>query len=713
MARLRDGKNRSLKSIEKAIDKIRNTGEDHYEVEAKKRRDQMAELEAKREEMEAKWNSTQNHAKNLEFSATTTGQTDNDLRGQIRQAKTELARHQRERKNVVSQGDNRLILFGDKMPQFVNEIKRQENMFKVPPIGPLGLGIKLKADVSKDEATLIEHELGKLLGGFIVDNFNDRRALDRIARQYKMNITIITSKFCQNRHDISGGRVQTRDFPAIIDLLDIENPNVSNCLIDQKHIEQVLIMRRDAEAQEVLKSVRTVPPNCQYALTCDFNQFYPAPMYRSYAMNPNQRRGNVLQASMTEHIEAIQKEMDIVQMTVDNLNKELEVNQEKHRSHEDELKSAKKICNGLKTKIQTLVSDIWHIKKKDEAEKPPDIYALEEDLEKVQEEIAKFDKDIEKHEERKSEAKEKVEEAEEKLKIRQDEVQSHVSKSAPLNDKLARIEEAIEKKERLRKSLVDKLKKYENFKEEFEKELTAFRVRLATQLGIAEEWGGDPVKTNRPPRVIQKEVRSLEEGFRRQEQVREPRDVVQRQYRDYSIAYAKIKDSINEVAETVAYLGKMLKRRKKSFDVIRGAMCRRVKLSFVERLSARNYVGTLIFNHRKTKENPQKTLELVVCPEGGDQLQRRSMKSLSGGEKSYSTVSLVLALWECIQPPFRILDEFDVFMDMVNRRIALDQMIAYARDRRQFQYIFLTPLTMNSVEASKDVNIVYLKKSEG
>ena len=32
------------------------------------------------------------------------------------------------------------------------------------------------------------------------------------------------------------------------------------------------------------------------------------------------------------------------------------------------------------------------------------------------------------------------------------------------------------------------------------------------------------------------------------------------------------------------------------------------------------------------------------------------------------SVSLILALWNAMTPPFRVLDEFDVFMDALNRR---------------------------------------------
>lgn len=48
----------------------------------------------------------------------------------------------------------------------------------------------------------------------------------------------------------------------------------------------------------------------------------------------------------------------------------------------------------------------------------------------------------------------------------------------------------------------------------------------------------------------------------------------------------------------------------------------------------------------------------------------KDMKSLSGGERSYITVCFMLALARVISSPFHCMDEFDVFMDAIIRRVS-------------------------------------------
>lgn len=93
----------------------------------------------------------------------------------------------------------------------------------------------------------------------------------------------------------------------------------------------------------------------------------------------------------------------------------------------------------------------------------------------------------------------------------------------------------------------------------------------------------------------------------------------------------------------------------------------------------------------------------------------KNTQSLSGGERSFTTVCFIMSLWDAMEAPFRILDEFDVFMvsavrghahsalkatpslslqDMLNRRIAMTSMLQYADQQCQRQFIFLTPQDM-------------------
>ena len=110
-------------------------------------------------------------------------------------------------------------------------------------------------------------------------------------------------------HDVSRTSCQSK-FSTILSLLKIDNANVANVLIDLAKVERIIIMDRDAVAKDLLSSAQSVPRNLLYALTCDFNQFYPAPNYRSYAINQNKRGVSMLQTSVAEHLERLNTELD-------------------------------------------------------------------------------------------------------------------------------------------------------------------------------------------------------------------------------------------------------------------------------------------------------------------------------------------------------------------------------------------------------------------
>lgn len=62
--------------------------------------------------------------------------------------------------------------------------------------------------------------------------------------------------------------------------------------------------------------------------------------------------------------------------------------------------------------------------------------------------------------------------------------------------------------------------------------------------------------------------------------------------------------------------------------------------------------------------------------------------------------------------PIRCLDEFDVFMDSVNREVSMKKMIEAARYSIGKQFILITPGSMGSVNSNSDVKIIKMKDPE-
>lgn len=112
-------------------------------------------------------------------------------------------------------------------------------------------------------------------------------------------------------------------------------------------------------------------------------------------------------------------------------------------------------------------------------------------------------------------------------------------------------------------------------------------------------------------------------------------------------------------------------------------------------------------------DNHDKTLELKVIPRDIQHADAVSnTKSLSGGERSYSTVAFLISLWSCVEHPFYFLDEYDVFSDEMNRHMMTKLLFNEAEKKLDRQYGFLTPLDFSNMEASERITIHKLQDPE-
>lgn len=156
-----------------------------------------------------------------------------------------------------------------------------------------------------------------------------------------------------------------------------------------------------------------------------------------------------------------------------------------------------------------------------------------------------------------------------------------------------------------------------------------------------------------------------------------------------------IGENRKQVEDIEAWTEKRVSRR----EQLRDALSDSVSLAFSRLMSLRDYNGQLKFDHES--EELEITVSVVEHSTG-------NKNTLSGGERSFAGICLLLSLWPATSSPIRVLDEFDVFMDGLNRKAALHLLFSEAR-KTPAQIILITPLGV--VGAPGDIcEVLTLKK---
>ena len=98
------------------------------------------------------------------------------------------------------------------------------------------------------------------------------------------------------KYDVSQHAVQCDRYPTVIHpaVLEIDDPVIYNCLIDQRSVEMVLLIKDKTEARDYLKN--RPPRNCREGFTIEGDQIYAGADQRFYsALQKNAKvlRGDV------------------------------------------------------------------------------------------------------------------------------------------------------------------------------------------------------------------------------------------------------------------------------------------------------------------------------------------------------------------------------------------------------------------------------------
>ncbi|KAL4923284.1 DNA repair protein SMC6 [Aspergillus undulatus] len=582
----------------------------------------------------------------------------------VSQAKRDVEEADSLLRNLGRESGNRNTGFPDKIPALLRAIQ-QEQTFKEKPIGPIGNYMTL---LKPEWSSILESSFGATLNSFIVTSKGDEAILSRIMRRVECGGHIDTS---QHEPD--------HQFDTV---LRIDNELVRRQLIINHGIEQNLLIENLEEASSVL-----------------FDGDRPSNVKRCYCINQTDKRrgihlsysraGEPSQAPVSVYNGNPRMKSDrdsqirVQRDTVANLRRVLS-------SKEEELRSARSHltrCRQARERHERMRHDlrVESQRKDDRVEELEEALQRENreggDLEILQASLRDIEAERLINEGSLKDAVEAMADMMQTLKRVRQELSAKDTKIAQIKEEL-RIAESEQQvvADKRRKRIGEK-----NRALELIEETTRNRTRLERKLEQAEatvreycEKAGLVSERVEIPQgetadSLDKKLTRLQRDMQRYNQElggtrEEIRSDAQKTKDDYDQAQRQVE----EFRKLLDALKSTLKYRKKRWRDFRAHISFRAKV------------------------------EPDITKDGSE---GRGARTLSGGEKSFSQVCLLLALWEAMGSPVRCLDEFDVYMDHINRKMAIDMLLYAARRSIGRQFILITPGSRAEISLAPDVKV--------
>ncbi|KAK0503863.1 P-loop containing nucleoside triphosphate hydrolase protein [Armillaria luteobubalina] len=671
-----------------------------------------ADTQVKREESSRQLEHTRMSLQEAEATLPALVETKNQIDAENRETKAQGERAsddvQKIRENIVRcdgmvrncemQDKNQYAAYGRDIPQVLERIKRARWVGD-QPVGPLGVHVKVRDPESW--ADLLRRQLSGMLTAFAITDAQDLKQLKRIlVESGNPNLLIFVAP--KDIFDYSGGEPAAHML-TVLRALDISDPYVLRIMINQRGIERMFLAKTRREGEQILRKVR----GGGQAWTADGYLLKRYPEGGESTSPLPKRRNDATSLLLSGRNSAAEKEHHL---------------REKKR-YEDEVIVHNQRVHELKQKYMT-GKRAYDTKVREEMQARQAISIAQDRLRQLQEAAQEdMPANIAGLEASKKESEEEKENLEAQFK-------DHIARKAEIDEEqkglleqLNRVKNDMEEFESRQKAVQAKIEEAAERRMEAQNSIKHYDVKLAeeqTKVNEANEaakvleeefeaWTAkaadycDRVETTRRSDEIQRNLDSVQQALKERERrhgatVDEMTVEVNKTRANLEAAESQLKQMVSLNKRLKASLVARLNR----WQEFRLHIAVRCKLVFQYNLSHRGYFGKVLFDHDKGTLQLKVQTDDVAATQGS---RDKDPRSLSGGEKSFSTICLLLSLWEAIGCPLRCLDEFDVFMDAVNRRISMKMMIETANQSDKKQYILITPQDMTSITIGQTVRV--------
>ncbi|KAK3689992.1 hypothetical protein B0T22DRAFT_536776 [Podospora appendiculata] len=607
--------------------------------------------------------------------------------------------------------ENRGSLYDGYEAQVPNLLKMiaSEKRFENKPIGPLGAHVQM----SKPEwSSILETTLGKNLNAFLVTSTNDQKLLNSLIKRAGIkNCPVLIG----SRNPINtDGKEPDADYDTILRVLKFDNLLVRDQLIINNMIEQVLLIPERTKAQDVMFGAP--PRNVKACLSFHDRK-------RDEGLRLTNTNGNIATSPVQPNPNLRPRMKTDSGAQLEFLTREFHEREVEYRTIESERRRIQQQTQRIQAELEKL--------KKDRKTLETQLRYARVSLEKIEADLDQFDGvdgrlmvlreqlklvegDIQHHgmqygtiSGRKQKKNKEAEEAKKQLEAVRLNYRDFTAK-------LEKAEDRIKRHESLRQIAVEELNELHASVEIYEEDkLKAMAKRDRQVVHVKELFDQamvichkrvDP-EPGETDAALSKEYQALGE---RLDSLEKQTGMKEEEVNNFVVetkkALDKVVSDLESIKEVNAGLRNTLNLRLDKWRKFQRYISSQSRANFIYLLSERGFRGKLLLDHER------KALDLQVEPDKTEKKAAgRNTKTLSGGEKSFSSICLLLSIWEAMGSPLRCLDEFDVFMDNVNRAISTNMLITAARRSVNRQYIFITP---NAIEGrntlDKDVKIIRL-----